>query len=104
MSDNQHVFEIIRDIGYAIQHTEVNHVVWFNVKRDSEIFYTARCSEQMQTGLSETSRAIKLAYDVTRGMPDKRDILINELQEKIKLLETQTDEKAIRQALEDMDK
>jgi len=74
MSDNQYVFEIIRDVGYVIQDIKENDTVWFNVKNDGNNFFTARCSGVMPCGLSETSRAIEKAYKVTRNRPDSRDI------------------------------
>lgn len=80
MSDSQNVFEIIRDIGYLIQDIKVNETVWFNVKRDGYTFFTARSSNCIPQGLSETSRAIKEAYKVTRNVPDKRDVRIEELE------------------------
>jgi hypothetical protein len=79
MSDNQFVFEIIRDVGYLIQDMQEGETVWFNVTRDSDAFHTARSSKGMPCGLSETSRAIKQAYKVTRNCPDERDTKITEL-------------------------
>lgn len=79
MSDNQYVFEIIRDIGYLIQDIEARETVWFHVTNDDGNFYTARSSKGMPCGLSETSRAIEEAYQVTRNVPDKRDAQIKQL-------------------------
>ena len=79
MSDNQYVFEIIRDVGYLIQQIKESETVWFNVKNDGNGFFTARSSVGMGCGYSETSRAIEKAYKVTRGRPDPRDIEIKEL-------------------------
>jgi hypothetical protein len=79
MSDNQYVFEIIRDVGYAIQNIKPHETVWFHVTNDGEKFFTARCSSIMPHGLSETSRAIEKAYQVTRGHPDPREVQYNEL-------------------------
>ena len=76
MSDNQYVFEIIRDVGYIIQSLDIKETVWFNVTKDDCDFHTMRSSKYAYTGLSETSRAIEQAYKVTRGYPDKRDIEI----------------------------
>jgi hypothetical protein len=73
MSDNQYVFEIIRDVGYLIQDTKANETVWFYVTNDDGGFFTARSSKGMPCGLSETSRAIEKAYQVTRNCPDPRD-------------------------------
>ena len=84
MSDNQHVFEIIRDIGFLIQDLKPKETVWFSVSKDDEIFYTARGSKRIPCGLSETSQAIKKAYEVTRNMPDKRDVQIMELKRALK--------------------
>lgn len=80
MSDNQTTFEIIRDIGFIIQNIEAHETVWFHVTNDDGKFFTARSSKGMPCGLSETSRAIEQAYEVTRNRPDTRDC-------RIKLLE-----------------
>ena len=85
MSDNQYVFEVIRDVGYLIQDIEENDTLWLNVTRDSETFFSANSSKGMPYGLSETSRAIEKAYKVTRCHPDVRD-------EKIKTLSKEYDE------------
>lgn len=45
MSDNQYVFEIIRDIGYIIQDIKPKETVWFHVTSDDGRFYTARSSK-----------------------------------------------------------
>jgi len=83
MSDNQYVFEIIRDIGYAIQRIKENETLWLNVRNDGKGFFTARGSDYISGGLSETSRAIEIAYKVTRNVVDPRDIRIKLLEEKI---------------------
>ncbi len=79
MSDNQYVFEIIRDVGYAIQRIEENETLWMNVKNDGNGFFTARGSDFISGGLSETSRAIEKAYEVNRGRSDTRDKAIESL-------------------------
>lgn len=79
MSDNQYVFEIIRDVGYAIQRIKENETLWMNVKNDGNGFFTARGSDFISGGKSETSRAIEKAYRVTRGRPDPRDVAIKSL-------------------------
>ena len=63
---------------------EVHDTVWFNVTKDTENFHTARASKSMPCGLSETSRAIREAYKVTRDQPDPRD-------EEIKPLKAEND-------------
>jgi len=74
MSDNQYVFEIIRDVGYLIQDIKPHETLWLNVTKDNDTFYSYKSSEGHAYGLSETSRAIEQAYKVTRNQPDKRDI------------------------------
>jgi hypothetical protein len=85
MSDNQYVFEIIRDVGYLIQQIEDNETLWLNVKNDGNGFYTARSSSGMPCGASETSRAIEEAYKVSRSCPDERDKKIDGLQKVIQM-------------------
>ena len=87
MSDNQYVFEIIRDVGYAIQRIKENETLWLNVKNDGRGFFTARGTDHISGGLSETSRAIEKAYKVTRGVPDSRDVEINELKKTVNYLD-----------------
>lgn len=83
MSDNQYVFEIIRDIGFLIQNIKPHETVWFHVTNDGGEFFTARSSAGMPCGCSETSRAIEHAYKVTRGCTDPRDIEITRLRSEL---------------------
>ena len=86
MSDNQYVFEIIRDVGYAIQRIKENETLWLNVRNDGKGFFTARGTDCISGGLSETSRAIEKAYKVTRGIPDPRDARVKELEAQLRFL------------------
>lgn len=93
MSDNQTVFEIIRDVGYLIQSIKARETVWIHVTNDDGHWHTARSSKRMPCGKSETSRAIALAYKVTRGKPDQRDAEIINLKEALRIiLSTQEEE------------
>lgn len=82
MSDNQTVYEVIRDIGYAVKGMNHDKILAVSVVKDCERFYTLRTSseEGALTGMSETAHAIKKAYTVTRNIPDPRDQKIKELE------------------------
>jgi len=83
MSMNQTLYEVIRDIGYAIMRMEHDKILAISVIKDTETFYSFRTSNGQGNGLGETSRAIEKAFQVTRGKPDPRDTLIKNLQEQI---------------------
>lgn len=48
--------------------------------KDTDTFFSWRSSQGRPCGLSETSQAIKKAFEVTRGKPDPRDKRIDELE------------------------
>ncbi|MBL4891478.1 MAG: hypothetical protein JKX91_06585 [Rhizobiaceae bacterium] len=80
MSDNQYIFEVIRDIGYAIMRMDHDKILAISVIKDTDTFYTFRTSNGQNNGLSETSQAIEKAFKVTRGSPDPRDTRIKKLE------------------------
>jgi len=80
MSDNQTVYEVIRDIGYAIFGMKHDKILAITVIKDTEAFFSWRTSQGHPGGLSETAHAIELAYKVSRGMPDARDVRISKLE------------------------
>ena len=79
MSDNQYIFEVIRDIGYAIMRMDHDKILAISVIKDTDTYYTFRTSNGQNNGLSETSQAIEKAFKVTRGSPDPRDVTIKRL-------------------------
>lgn len=84
MSDNQYVFEVIRDIGYAIQNMNHDKILAVTVVKDEGQYFSWRTSQGNPCGKGETARAIEKAYKVTRGYPDEREVRIKELEEAIK--------------------
>lgn len=110
MSDNQTVYEVIRDIGYAVKGMNHDKILAVSVVKDCERFYTLRTSSEkgVLTGMSETAHAIKKAYTVTRNKPDPRDQKIKELEYELGQTKIILDHKATllascEKALEDRD-
>ena len=91
MSDNQTVYEVIRDVGYMVQDMKSGDLLAVSVSNDDGHYFTWRSSAGYRCGKSETSRAIEEAYKVTRGFPDQRDAKIEHLEsENIRLVDTKT--------------
>ncbi len=91
MSDNQTMFEVVRDIGYAIMRMKHDKILAISVVKDTDTFYTWRASNGNNFGMSETAHAIEKAFKVSRGSPDPRDLRIKELESQVEKLMAERD-------------